>query len=197
MKNLLTNPDSWSGFGKPFGIMQYALLQGLLVAAGLDADTYGMLKPSCDGTRLAQEPRKRELVGLLIDFLNAGVDPTAYFDPLACDFSYYNEIAPIVVGGLGLRMSFIDTPIGTTGNRTINSLSGTIVVAAGSPTVALTNNNIGAGTQVHAVILTNDATFNAIDSIVIAGSVATIRGPANATAATKIGWFLVNPVTPP
>lgn len=83
------------------------------------------------------------------------------------------------------------TPAGTTGNRTINTSSGSVNVAAGQSSITVTNSLVAATTQIIACVATNDATAQIKNTVSSAGSF-TINLSAAATAETKINWFFIN-----
>lgn len=80
---------------------------------------------------------------------------------------------------------------GTTGNQTINQMSGTVNVAASGTTVTVTNSFVTANSIVYAVIRTNDATATIKNVVPAAGSF-TINLGAAATAETSIGFLVTN-----
>lgn len=63
----------------------------------------------------------------------------------------------------------ITTP-GTTGNQTINKVSGRVNIAASGTTVTVTNSKVTANSNVYAVIVTNDATAQILNVVPAAGS---------------------------
>lgn len=83
------------------------------------------------------------------------------------------------------------TPIGTTGNITINRLAGTVNVAPATMTVTVTNNTVDVNSIVFTVARTNDSTC-AVKNIVPASGSFTVNMTTNCTAATSIGFLVTN-----
>jgi hypothetical protein len=91
-----------------------------------------------------------------------------------------------------LSINATTTAGGTTGNQTINKMMGSVNIAAGQSTITVTNDNVGTTTHVYAAIATNDTT--AVIKNVVSGSGSfVITLSANATAETKINWFILAP----
>lgn len=84
------------------------------------------------------------------------------------------------------------TPIGTTGDQTINKIAGTINVAAAAASVTLTNSLISANSIILPVIRTKDATCTQLISVVPASGSAVFSMNAGCTAATSIGFVVTN-----
>jgi hypothetical protein len=82
------------------------------------------------------------------------------------------------------------TATGTTGNQTINKLTGTVNIAAAGTTVTVTNSLVSANSIVHCVIRTNDATARIVSVVPSSGSF-TINIVA-ATAEVSIGFIVIN-----
>lgn len=82
---------------------------------------------------------------------------------------------------------------GTTGNVTINKLSGTVNIAAGAGTagVTVTNSTVTANSIVYAIARTNDATCS-VKSVVPASGSFVLRTTANCTAETSFGFLVTN-----
>lgn len=80
---------------------------------------------------------------------------------------------------------------GTTGNQTINKLSGTVNFAAAATTLTVTNSFVTTSSIVFAVVRTNDTTA-AIKNVVPAAGSFVITLSAAATAETSVGFFVVN-----
>jgi len=82
---------------------------------------------------------------------------------------------------------------GTTGNVTINKLSGTVNIAAGAGTagVTVTNSLVTANSIVYAIARTNDATCS-VKSVVPASGSFVLRTTANCTAETSFGFLVTN-----
>lgn len=80
---------------------------------------------------------------------------------------------------------------GTTGDQTIDLISGTVNFAATTSSLVVTNSTVTATSIVMAVIRTNDATAT-IKNVVPASGSFTIRLTAAATAETSVGFFVIN-----
>lgn len=80
---------------------------------------------------------------------------------------------------------------GTTGNQTINRMSGTVNFSAAATALTVTNSLVTANSIVMAVVRTNDATATIKNVVPAAGSF-TINLNAAATAETSVGFFVVN-----
>lgn len=80
---------------------------------------------------------------------------------------------------------------GTTGNQTINKISGTVNIAAVGTTVTVTNSLVSANSIVMAVARTNDGTCRVANVVPASGSFV-INVTAACTAETSIGFFVVN-----
>jgi hypothetical protein len=80
---------------------------------------------------------------------------------------------------------------GTTGNQTINQMSGTVNIAAAGTTVTVTNSLVTADSIVHCVLRTNDATATIKNVVSAAGSFVINLGAA-ATAEVSIGFLVTN-----
>lgn len=80
---------------------------------------------------------------------------------------------------------------GTTGNQTINRISGTVNFAAAATSLTVTNSLVDASSIVMAVVRTNDATAT-IKNVVSAAGSFTINLNAAATAETSVGFFVLN-----
>lgn len=81
---------------------------------------------------------------------------------------------------------------GTTGNQTIDKVSGTVNIAAAGTTVTVTNNKVTANSTCFGVLRTNDATA-ALKNIVPGAGSFVITLTAATTAETSIGFFCINP----
>ena len=104
------------------------------------------------------------------------LDTTGYFEfDGACTFSIHRTT----------------TTAGTTGNRTINNPSGTVNVAAGNSSITVTNNLVGVGSYVFAVVRTNDTTA-VLKNVVCSNGSFVINLTANATAETSIAFWVLN-----
>lgn len=80
---------------------------------------------------------------------------------------------------------------GTTGNQTINKISGTVNFAASAISLTVTNSHVTANSIVMAVIRTNDSTAT-IKNVVPSSGSFTINLGAAATAETSVGFFVIN-----
>lgn len=80
---------------------------------------------------------------------------------------------------------------GTTGNQTINKLTGTVNIAAAGTTVTVTNSLVSANSIVLCVLRTNDTTASIMNVVPAAGSFV-INLAAAATAEVSIGFLVVN-----
>lgn len=80
---------------------------------------------------------------------------------------------------------------GTTGDRTINKVSGTVNIAASGTSVTVTNSLVTSNSIVMGVIRTNDSTA-AIKNIVPSSGSFVITLTAATTAETSIGFFVIN-----
>lgn len=110
-----------------------------------------------------------------------------------------------VYGGLGIGYTdatytapdfYINRTItagGTTGNVTINKLSGTVNIAAGAGTagVTVTNSTVTANSIVYAIARTNDTTCS-VKNVVPASGSFVLRTTANCTAETSFGFLVTN-----
>lgn len=83
------------------------------------------------------------------------------------------------------------TAIGTTGAQTINKMSGTVNIAAAGTSVVVTNSLVTVNSIVLCVVRTNDSTAVLKNCVPAAGSF-TITLTGTATAATSIGFFVIN-----
>jgi Protein of unknown function (DUF2793) len=83
------------------------------------------------------------------------------------------------------------TATGTNGAQTINKPSGTVNFAAGASTLVVTNSLCSTSSIVFAIARTNDATAMVKNVVPAAGSF-TITLNAAATAATSVGFFIIN-----
>ena len=92
-------------------------------------------------------------------------------------------------GSLGLAATAT-----TTANPTINKPAGQVSVAIGASTCTVTNSLVTATSIVLCELQFVDATFTEILSVVPGSGSFVITGNANATALTKIGFVVINPV---
>lgn len=80
---------------------------------------------------------------------------------------------------------------GTTGNQTINKISGSVNVAAAATSITVTNNLVTTSSIVFATVRTNDSTA-VIKNVVCSAGSFVITLSAAATAETSIGFFVIN-----
>lgn len=78
------------------------------------------------------------------------------------------------------------------GAATINKASGKVAIAIGASSVVVTNSLVTSASTVLAVLQFVDATATTILSVVPTAGSFTITVNANATAATKVAFFVVN-----
>lgn len=81
---------------------------------------------------------------------------------------------------------------GTPGNATINKASGKVAIAIGAASVTVTNSLVTAASTVIATLQFVDATLTQILSVVPGSGSFVITGNANATAATKVAFVVIN-----
>ena len=81
---------------------------------------------------------------------------------------------------------------GTPGAATINKASGTVAIAIGQASVTVTNSLVTANSRVFATLQFVDATLTTILTVVPGSGSFVITGNANATAATKVAFFVAN-----
>ena len=100
-----------------------------------------------------------------------------------------SEESALVAQGLASASTVAST---TTGAVTANVRSGICAVAAGSPSIVITNELVNASTKVNAYVsqAAADGTLLRVERIVAAAGSFTIYGTANATATTLIAWYV-------
>lgn len=81
---------------------------------------------------------------------------------------------------------------GTPGAATINKPSGKVAIAIGASSVTVTNSLVTAASTVIATLQFIDATLTQILSVVPGSGSFVITGNANATAATKVAFVVIN-----
>lgn len=81
---------------------------------------------------------------------------------------------------------------GTPGAATINKPTGKVAIAIGASSVVVTNSLVTTASTVVAVLQFVDATATQILSVVPSAGSFTIRANANATAATKVAFVVIN-----
>jgi hypothetical protein len=91
----------------------------------------------------------------------------------------------------GIVVNKTVTAGGTTGNRTINTVSGTVNFAAASSTLTVTNSLVTTSSIIFAVVRTGDATAT-IKNVVPGSGSFVINLNAAATAETSVGFFVLN-----
>jgi hypothetical protein len=91
----------------------------------------------------------------------------------------------------GLDVETTITTGGTTGNQTINKVSGTVNFAAAATSLVVTNNLVTTSSLVFCTIRTNDATLLSVQAVPASGSF-TIYANAAATAETSVGFLVIN-----
>lgn len=84
------------------------------------------------------------------------------------------------------------TAAGTTGNQTINKLSGTANIAAAGSSVTITNSKVDANSLVYAWLRTNDATATGVKSVVCSSGSFVVTLTAATTAEVSIGFIVIN-----
>lgn len=80
---------------------------------------------------------------------------------------------------------------GTTGNQTINKISGTVNIAAAGTTVTVTDSLVSANSIVLVVARTNDTTCS-VKNVVPASGSFVVNTTAACTAETSFGFFVIN-----
>lgn len=80
----------------------------------------------------------------------------------------------------------------TAGARTVNRARGKNAIAIGAATCVVTNSLVTANSQVLCCLEFVDATATTILSVVPGAGSFTLTVNANATAATKFGWTVIN-----
>lgn len=100
------------------------------------------------------------------------------------------DFRAIQVDSGSIFLSNTITAGGTTGNQTINKISGTVNIAAAGTAVTVTNSLVTTSSLVFAVIRTNDATAQIKSVVPAAGSF--VINIAACTAEVSIGFFVIN-----
>ncbi len=100
------------------------------------------------------------------------------------------EVFRIKASGL-LVLPQVITAAATTGNQTIQTMVGTVNVAATGTTVTVTNATVTTSSQVFAVTRTNDTVCSVKNVVPGAGSFV-INLTAACNAETSIGWWIIN-----
>lgn len=134
-----------------------------------------------------------EITGAPIAGTNATIT-TGYAFRIVTGASYFGG-AVILAGGATLAGDIqVDSTdaSGTPGAATINKPAGTVAIAIGAASVAVTNSLVTASSRVFAVLQFGDATLTTILRVVPANGSFVITGNANATAATKVAFIVTN-----
>lgn len=97
----------------------------------------------------------------------------------------------IEITGGAIQIFSTMTASGTTGNQTINKITGSVNIAAAGTTVTVTNSYVTTSSIVLAVLRTNDSTAVLKNVVPSAGSF-TINLQASATAEVSIGFIVFN-----
>ena len=107
--------------------------------------------------------------------------------------AYFNELsADNMQVATNLRMTnFIDDSA-TPGARTVSRSRGKNAIAIGAASVVITNSLVTTTSQVICCLEFVDATATTILSVVPGAGSFTLTVNANATAATKFGWTVIN-----
>ena len=92
-----------------------------------------------------------------------------------------------------LRITSYTDDSATTGNRTVNLARGKNAFAIGAAAVTVTNSLCTTNSQVLVTLEFIDATLTTILTAIPAAGSFVVTGNANATAATKFSWTLINP----
>lgn len=90
-----------------------------------------------------------------------------------------------------IRIPYTNEAAGSTGNKTINKISGRVRVAAAGTSVTVTNDRVTADSHIVATCSTNDTTAY-IKNVVPGAGTFTINLGAAATAETAIDWVVFN-----
>ncbi len=91
-----------------------------------------------------------------------------------------------------LRVTSYTDDSATPGNRTVNRMRGKNSFAIGANAVTVTNGLVTANSQVVCALEFIDATLTQILSVVPGAGSFVVTANANATAATKFSWFVIN-----
>lgn len=106
-------------------------------------------------------------------------------------FAQVGAIGSLEVG-VELRMTNYLDDSATPGNRTVNTTRGKNAFAIGAAAVTVTNSKVTANSQVVATLEFIDATLTTILTVIPGAGSFVITGNANATAATKFSWTVIN-----
>lgn len=109
------------------------------------------------------------------------------------------ESAQLVTASIGdcavntnLRVTDYVDDSGTAGNRTVNRLRGKNSFAIGAAAVTVTNSKVTADSQVICTLEFVDGTLTQILTCIPSAGQFVVTGNANASAATKFSWTVIN-----
>lgn len=91
-----------------------------------------------------------------------------------------------------LRCTSYVNDAATAGNRTVNAMRGKNSIAIGASAVTITNSLVTTASQIIVTLEFIDATLTTILTVVPGSGSFVVTGNANATAATQIGWVVIN-----
>lgn len=95
-------------------------------------------------------------------------------------------------GSSGLLLDRTITPAGTTGNRTINKMAGTVNFAAGASAITVTNSTVSVNSFIFTNVRTADATCTFVKSAVPGSGSFVITLNAGCTAETSVAFLVTN-----
>lgn len=96
-----------------------------------------------------------------------------------------------VIVGTKVQLPYTNESAGSTGNKTINKISGRVRVAAAGTSVTVTNSQVTSASHIIATCSTNDTTAY-VKNVVPGSGTFTINLGAAATAETAIDWVVLN-----
>jgi hypothetical protein len=134
-----------------------------------------------------------DIAGAPIAGTNATIT-TSYAFRVVAGTSYFGGAVVLAGGALlagNIQVDSTDAS-GTPGAATINKPSGTVSIAIGAASVTVTNSLVTASSRVFATLQFGDATLTTILRVVPGSGSFVITGNANATAATKVAFFVIN-----
>lgn len=175
----------FNSIAKGTGLREHFLLQNTATAANNNGSqiTFSSARTGTVNTPIAA------IAGQITD-ITAG----AYKGALL--FLTANNAAPVeamrIQHDSSLLFPFTNTAGGTTGNQTINKISGTVNFAAAATTLTVTNSLVTANSIVFAVVRTNDTTAEILNVVPAAGSFTINLVGAGATAETSVGFWVIN-----
>lgn len=162
----------------------------------IDSDGDVLIAPCYQKTFTINDPHSPSTDGIFWSSLT-GTEIEGSLNIYSSDFKVYGSFQ---IGATDATYTTADfnivrtiTAAGTTGNVTINKLSGTVNIAAGAGTagVTVTNSTVTANSIVYAIARTNDATCS-VKSVVPASGSFVLRTTANCTAETSFGFLVTN-----